>query len=120
MSKSVTAAALVVGTMALLFALVSLIWMISSHVEKDNSREELLGKLQKLEKEHISRLKKLEDENDLHNDEKEENNLLLEAVTEKLVREYERPSLCSLIPNPGPCRSHVYRWYFLPKVSCQL
>ena len=64
MSKSVTAAALVVGTLALLFALVTLIWMISSHVEKDNSREELLGKLEKLEMEHVSRLKKLEDEND--------------------------------------------------------
>ena len=27
----------------------------------------------------------------------------------------ERPTFCSLLPDPGPCQGKVQRWYYLPR-----
>ena len=48
----------------------------------------------------------------------EEHDYLLDAEIDATINEKINlgpPSLCSLLPDPGPCGSLVSRWYYLPR-----
>lgn len=93
MSRGVALGSLFVGVVALLCALASLAWILISHLGEEGVKEEMLQRLQDLEEKH-------EDEGRMGRQ-----------------MQIQRPAFCSLRLDPGPCRSQVYRWYFLPKES---
>ena len=66
------------------------------------AREQEGGGLEEME----ARLQDLEEEHDI---------LIEQDMKQEKDEEPALPSFCSLLPDPGPCRGQVPRWYFLSR-----
>ena len=94
-TKCLSISAVILSAAALTVSLVLLGWTVL--VEKSD-----FGDIEQLRK----RLEDLETEHDY---------ILDKEVSPASKSLTSAPSLCSLLPDPGPCGSLVSRWYYLPR-----